>query len=145
MLFFSNRVLHSILLKQDRIHNSGTQTEHFQDVVTSLSNPTSPTDPSSPWLGLSAAETQTVDEDIVLRPFNLCNIQTQTPWNEMNEDGDEESTEFAHTETQTLLSSFLIEDSSLPECHHQMVERAIKSLAKQNSEDAGTDPMEAFE
>lgn len=99
-----------------------------------MSNPGSPTNPASPWLGLSAAETQTADEDIVLRPFNLCNIQTQTPWNEMS---DEESTEFAHTETQTLLSSFFNMEDSLPECQ---VER--KTLLKQASEDAGTDPME---
>ncbi len=105
-------------------------------------NPESPQNPCSPWLGLFlSTETQTVDEDAVLRPFNLCNIQTQTPWNEMSDD---DTTELAHTETQTLLSSFFIDDSSnVPECHG---ERRIGSFfVKQNSEDAGTDPMEIFD
>ena len=102
-------------------------------------NPESPQNPCSPWLGLSA-ETQTVDEDVVLRPFNLCNIQTQTPWNEMSDD---DTTELAHTETQTLLSSFLIDDSNVPECHGER--RIGPFLVKQNSEDAGTDPMEIFD
>lgn len=102
-------------------------------------NPDSPQSPGSPWLGLSA-ETQTADEDIVLRPLNLCNIQTQTPWNEISDD---DTTELAHTETQTLLSSFFIEDSNMvTECQS---ERTRTSLVKQNSEDAGTDPMEIFE
>lgn len=56
---------------------------------------------------------------------------------------DEDSTEFAHTETQTLLSSFLNIEDSLPECN--IVRGAPKALAKQGSEDAGTDPMEVFE
>ncbi|KAI9557238.1 hypothetical protein GHT06_017061 [Daphnia sinensis] len=79
-------------------------------------NPESPQNPCSPWLGLQAfsAETQTVDEDAVLRPFNLCNIQTQTPWNEISDDDD--TTELAHTETQTPLSSFFIDDGNVPEC-----------------------------
>lgn len=117
-----------------KIHDSGTQTEDVDSVL----HADSPRAPSSPWLGLSA-ETQTVDDDAVLRPFNLCNIQTQTPWNELN---DEDSTELTHTETQTLLSSFFIEDPNIPECHG---ERSKSFLVKQNSEDAATDPMEIFD
>jgi len=97
-----------------------------------------PNAPGSPWLGLSAAETQTADEDIVLRPFNLCNIQTQTPWSDLS-DGDD-VTELAHTETQTLLSSFFIEPSQT-----EITDFNLKPLSKQMSEDAGTDPMEKWD
>jgi len=93
--------------------------------------------PGSPWLGLSAAETQTVDEDIVLRPFNLCNIQTQTPWNDLSDGDDVTESQLAHTETQTLLSSFFIEPSQT-----EISDFNVKPLCKQTSEDAGTDPME---
>lgn len=120
-----------------QIHDSGTQTEEV-DFSTVLS-PDSPQNPSSPWLGLSA-ETQTVDEDAVLRPFNLCNIQTQTPWNEMSDD---DTTELAHTETQTLLSSFF-DDSNIPDCQGERSKPSFL-LVKQNSEDAATDPMEIFD
>lgn len=91
--------------------------------------------PGSPWLGL-CAETQTADEE-ELRPFNLCDIQTQTPWSELDDD----STEFTHTETQTLLSSLFIE----PSCLQNSASERNKPLLKQNSEDAGTDPMEDFQ
>ncbi|XP_032777196.2 uncharacterized protein LOC116916111 [Daphnia magna] len=124
-----------------KIQDFGTQTEDVDFNV--VLNPESPHSPCSPWLGLQAfsAETQTVDEDAVLRPFNLCNIQTQTPWNEISDDDD--TTELAHTETQTLLSSFFIDDGNVPECQG---ERRMNSfLVKQNSEDAGTDPMEIFD
>lgn len=89
--------------------------------------------PGSPWLGL-CAETQTADEE-ELRPFNLCDIETQTPWSEMDDD----STEFTHTETQTLLSSLFIEPTSLQNSGDRS-----KHLLKQSSEDAATDPMEDF-
>lgn len=69
-------------------------------------------------------------------------MQTQTlPWNELqmsDEEGDEESIEFAHTETQTLLSSFFIEDS-LPELN--IINKNNKLIKSSSSEDAGTDPM----
>ena len=72
-------------------------------------------------------------------------MQTQTlPWNELqmsDEEGDEESIEFAHTETQTLLSSFFIEDS-LPELTNIINKNNNNKLIKSSSsEDAGTDPM----
>lgn len=54
---------------------------------------------------------------------------------------DDDSTELAHTETQTLLSSFFIDDGNIPECG----ERNKVLLIKQSSEDAGTDPMEIFD
>ena len=114
---------------QERINSLGTQT--------SAADSPSAVSPSSPWLG-SSAETQTVDEDAVLKPFNLCNMHTQTPWNEMD---DQDSTELTHTETQTLLSSFLID--TLPECNSSNSNRK-ELLIKQSSEDAGTDPMENF-
>ena len=102
-------------------------------------DPDSPLNPScSPWLCLSTeTQTQIGDEDVDLRPINLCNIQTQTiPWNEV---ADDDSTELAHSETQTLLSSFLLDQ--LSDC-----DSARRILAKQNStsEDASTDPMEIF-
>lgn len=120
---------------KDRIHSSGTQTEELH--WTSTINTDDSNAPGSPWLSLSlAAETQTADEDIVLRPFNLCNIQTQTDtWSDL--DGD--VTELAHTETQTLLSSFFIEPSQA-----EIADFNVKSLCKQTSEDASTDPMEKW-
>lgn len=57
---------------------------------------------------------------------------------------DDDTTELAHTETQTLLSSFFIDDSNIPECNIHN-ERNKVLLIKQNSEDAGTDPMEIFD
>jgi len=115
---------------KERINSLGTQTN--------AEDSPSVESPSSPWLG-SSAETQTVDEDAVLKPFNLCNMHTQTPWNEM--DHDQDSTELTHTETQTLLSSFLID--TLPECNSSNSNRK-ELLAKQSSEDAATDPMESL-
>lgn len=113
-----------------QIHNSGTQTDDLQcNTSTEASQ-----GPGSPWLGL-CAETQTADEE-ELRPFNLCDIQTQTPWSEMDDD----STELTHTETQTLLSSLFIEPSSLQNSNGER-ERS-RNFLKQNSEDAATDPME---
>lgn len=56
---------------------------------------------------------------------------------------DDDTTELAHTETQTLLSSFFIEDSNIPECQGERSTKAF--LVKQTSEDAGTDPMEIFD
>jgi len=120
---------------KERINSLGTQTETADAIMTLNPAADSPQSPSSPWLG-SSAETQTVDEDAILRPFNLCNMHTQTPWNEINDEQD--STELTHTETQTLLSSFFID--SLPECGANSKELFIK----QTSEDAGTDPMEIF-
>lgn len=61
---------------------------------------------------------------------------------------DDDTTELAHTETQTLLSSFFIDDSNIPErnvvwCQGERSKASF--LVKQNSEDAATDPMEIFD
>ena len=105
-----------------------------------------PNAPGSRWLGLSAAETQTADEDIVLRPFNLCNIQTQTPWGDLSDD-DDDTTELTHTETetQTLISSFFIETDGSSQTLETANDCNVKPLSKQTSEDAGTDPMEKWD
>ena len=55
---------------------------------------------------------------------------------------DDDTTELAHTETQTLLSSFF-DDSNIPDCQGERSKPSF--LVKQNSEDAATDPMEIFD
>ena len=94
-----------------------------------------PSTPASPWLG-SSAETQTAtDDDILLRPFNLCDIHTQTKWSELE---DCDSAELTHTETQTLLSAFFMDNLN------EMASRKILFKQGSLSEDAATDPMEIF-
>ena len=119
---------------KERINTLGTQTDDTR--MSDSPNPDSPPNArcSSPWL-CSSAETHTADDDILLKPLNLCNdIQTQTPWSVEVEDEDE-STQLAHTETQTLLSSFFLD----VDCTER------QRIVKQNSEEGSTEMFRLVE